>query len=898
MPLTSTDWLDKVLAENKLKAKPIAAAITRANKQLFKAFDQNLSAFKLVTQKSHFIDRILTHCFRHALSEHALEICALVAVGGYGRSELLPGSDIDLMILLKEEPGKAMEEELSIFLTFLWDIGLEVGHSVRTIKDCVTQGKADVTVITNMIESRLICGSLKLYDNYQKAISKDQIWSTREFFEAKMEEQLQRHQRYNDTAFNLEPNIKEGPGGLRDLQIIGWVAKRHFDATRLEDLVSHGFLTQDEYKTLIEAQNHLWKIRFALHRLAKRREDRLLFEHQLILAEEFGFESGENNLAIEQFMQQYYRTMLRLERLNDMLLQLFREEILYAEQTSPSIPVNERFVIKNEYIGVINEDVFIKQPSALIEIFVLLQQQDCRGVQATTIRLIREHLHLIDDAFRQNPKINDLFMQFMRSDTGIIHHLRRMNTYGVLAAYIPAFEKIVGRMQYDLFHAYTVDQHTLFVIRNLRRFSVPEHAHVYPLCTRVHDKLEKTELLYLAGLFHDIAKGRDGDHSELGAEDATKFCLQHKLNRKDTRIVSQLVRSHLKMSTVAQRQDISDPDVVHQFAREVGSLTMLRNLFLLTVADMSGTNPKLWNSWKYSLLTELYLSTRKVLRSGEEAAPDIEEIIQENREAACDLIEAHHYNREQLNQVCSKFPGEYFLRHSAEETEWHITSILNNPESESLVVMRQSSKTHMTEIFVYTEDHPALFSRITGTLSAAALSILSAEIFTTSDNKAIDSFIVENHDGEPLSEASNIKFIQNSLLDTLQNREIFEVPQNQRLPRQLKSFHHTTELNFKQDYLNRRTIMEISTMDRPGLLSIVASVLVKNDILVTHAKVSTYGAKVDDIFYISNKNREPVSDQKKLAEFSAQLVQILDKDIDTESSELHVMPAESSFRIN
>jgi [protein-PII] uridylyltransferase len=798
-------------------------------------------------------------------------------VGGYGRRELLPGSDIDLMVLLGKKPDKALKEDLSKFLTFLWDIGLEVGHSVRTVKDCIREGKADVTVMTNMIESRLICGSKDLYEKFQKAIAPGKMWSSRKFFEAKLREQHNRHLRYNDTAYNLEPNIKEGPGGLRDIQIIGWVAKRHFGASSLRELVDHGFITEAEYELLSTSQNHLWRVRFALHRLAKRREDRLLFDYQKQLATDFGFEAGPHNLAIEQFMQQYYRTIMDLERLNEMLLQIFREEILLTDKQKKLTIINDRFMLRNNFIEARSPEIFKQHPPALVELFLLVStHQHCEGVTASTIRLVREHLYLVDDDFRNNDEVNHLFMQLMSAPEGMTHQMRRMNSYGFLARYIPAFGKITGRMQYDLFHAYTVDQHTIFVIRNLRRFALDIHEDEFPFCNLVYTKLGKPSLLYLAALFHDIAKGRGGDHSTIGADEATRFCLQHKLNRKETRVVSQLVRDHLLMSVTAQRKDISDPDVVREFARQVGSMDMLNYLYLLTVADIRSTNPKLWNNWKDALLKQLYNSTKHVIRLGIDNAPDIEEIIQENRDAAFEAMTDLPYGREQINMLFEELPGDYFLRHHPLEIKWHVQTILGNPGQQTLVNIRQASYTKTTKVFVYSDECSNVFSQVTGTLGSLGLSILNAEIFTTSNDKVMDTFIIQDHNNQAVTDPETIQQIEKSLVKALESDSIYRRVSNKRTPRRLKAFDRPTKVHFEQDYLNSRTVMEISAMDMPGLLSVIANVIAALEINITHAKISTLGEVIDDIFYLTTVDGKNITDQSLLDQLEANMKQALE----------------------
>jgi [protein-PII] uridylyltransferase len=869
--------LEHSLDRGELQAAQIAAALDVARERIYAEFDEGAAVEKLIHASSTLIDQVLEPCFRHFIDSDGKRCCSLVAVGGYGRSELLPGSDIDLMILLDRKPDRARQQQLSNFLTFLWDIGLEVGHSVRTVRDCVREGKIDITVMTTMIESRLIAGNANLYDKFQQAISPSKIWSARKFFEAKLEEQHNRHLRFNDTAYNLEPNIKEGPGGLRDIQIIGWVAKRHFGARSLRELVEHEFITEAEYRLLDEGQRHLWRVRFALHRIAGRREDRLLFDYQKKIAEVFGFESGENNLAIEQFMQHYYRTIMELERLSEMLLQIFREEILLTDAQRRLKPINERFNLRNNFIEVADSGVFKKHPPALMELFLLISlNETCAGVTASTIRLVREHLYLIDDDYRGNEVVNHMFMQLMSAPNGMTHQMRRMNSYGFLAAYIPEFAQITGRMQYDLFHAYTVDQHIIFVIRNLRRFALDKHEDEFPFCNLVYSKLEDPRLLYLAALFHDIAKGRGGDHSQLGAEDATRFCVQHKLNRKQTRIVSQLVRDHLLMSVTAQRKDISDPDVVRDFAQRVGSMNMLNYLYLLTVADIRSTNPKLWNNWKDALLKQLYRATKTVIRRGIDHAPDIGEIIQENRDAALEEMTDLPFSAQQIDSVCDRVPGDYFLRHHPLEIKWHVNAILSNPDAARLVSIRQSAYTYNTKVFVYGDQPAHTFSQVTGTLGALGLSILNAEIFTTRDDKIMDTFIIQDHNGQAVTDPATIDLIEKRLLKALKSDSIYKGQRNTRKPRQLKAFDHPTQVQFEQDYLKSRTVMELSAMDMPGLLSVIANVIAEKNISITHAKISTLGEKINDIFYLTTPSGDAITDQAMLDTLAGDLVQALE----------------------
>ena len=556
--------LERALAADGRAIPVFRDALRNASDNLSERFRRNEPIEGLVRERAVIVDNIILASFRHFAGE-LCEQADLVAVGGYGRGELHPQSDIDLLVLLDERNEQRIDEAIGRFLTFLWDIGLEVGHSVRTLDDCEAQARSDVTVLTTLMETRLLNGPGRLFEELPKRIGQDRMWSSAEFFRAKLDEQAARHHRYHDTAYNLEPNVKGSPGGLRDIQMISWLARRHFGATRLEDLVDHKFLTAGQLRILTAGQAFLWRIRFGLHLLTGRREDRLLFDHQVKLAQMLGYEDASFTLAVEQLMQRYYRTVMEVSRLNEMLLQLFEETILLDRDESPVL-LSPRFQSRNGYLEVSDEQVFARDPSALLEIFLLLEQNlNLRGVNARTIALVKQNLWLIDEEFRQNPRHHRLFLDILRAPQGVTRTLKRMNTYGVLGLYIPAFGRVVGRMQYDLFHAYTVDAHTLFVVENLRRFALPRFDDEFPACSAVMQRLEKPEVAYLAGLFHDIAKGRGGDHSELGAVDAEAFCLEHGMSRYDARLVAWLVQNHLLLSLTAQKKDLNDPQRRQRF---------------------------------------------------------------------------------------------------------------------------------------------------------------------------------------------------------------------------------------------------------------------------------------------------------------------------------------------
>ncbi|WJW76572.1 [protein-PII] uridylyltransferase [Thiohalobacter sp. IOR34] len=856
--------LERDLAGCETPLPLLREALKRGDAALRRHFEQGADAVQLVYGRCWLCDRLIQHAWRHLFGTSQDDI-ALVAVGGYGRAELLPGSDIDLLILLEEEAEARHAAQIEAFLTALWDLGLEVGHSVRSIADCIEQGRADITVATNLLEARLLAGAETLFQAMRRVTAADRMWSGPEYFEAKLKEQQARHLKFHDTAYNLEPNIKENPGGLRDIQMIGWVAKRHYGCTTLHGLVEHGFLTDHEYRTLIEGQSFLWRIRFALHTLSRRREDRLLFDHQRSLAELFGYRAAKDspNLAVELFMKDYYQTVMELERLNEMLLQLFKEHILHADDPGEPQPINRRFQSRHGFLEVSHPGIFERYPFALLEVFLLLAERPAlKGVRAATIRLIRDHRHLIDDDFRNDLRARSLFMELMRQPQGVTHELRRMNRYGILAAYIPAFARIVGQMQYDLFHAYTVDEHTLFVVRNLRRFTVEEFADELPFASELIKTIPKLELLLLAGLFHDIAKGRGGDHSELGASDAEAFCRHHGLSDHDSRLVAWLVRNHLLMSTTTQRRDISEPAVINEFARQVGNRVRLDYLYLLTVADIRGTNPTLWNSWKGSLLYDLYQSTAKALRRGLENPMDQAELIAARRREALDKLQADDFETADIEALWSQFADEYFLRHSAEEIVWHAHTILRRrTEGEPVVAIRPNHERGGTGIFVYMRVHRGLFEQMTALLDQLGLNIVDARILTSHDQHALDTYLVLDNRGQPIQDEHQIQQIHEVLRRGLAAAGGERPRVTRRMPRQFRHFDIRTRIDFSRDEANRRTVMELVTGDRPGLLSLVGSAFTACGVNLENARIATFGSRAEDVFYITDQNHRAIEDE-------------------------------------
>lgn len=847
------------------RIKTYRGLVEKHSASLSKAFGPRKSITPLIHSRAGMVDEVLNAAWAQFLPTDDANL-ALVAVGGYGRGELHPCSDVDIMLLINGDDDD-YREGLEGFLTFLWDIGLEIGHSVRSVEECVAEATADLTVITNVMESRLLTGGSELFEQMLDAISPEKIWPAAEFFRGKFEEQQKRYERYDGSAYKVEPNLKEGPGGLRDIQMVSWVAKRHTGATTMRGLVGHGMLTEEEYEQLLEGQNFLWRVRFALHDMLGRREDRLLFDHQVALAEKLGYKSSTGALAVESFMQRYYRCIMRVDRINEILLQSFEEDFVTGHIENPIVPVNARFQLNKGYLEATSETVFLERPLALMELFHILQQMpEIKGVRADTVRLVRAHRGLINDTYRRDIRVRSMFMDIMRQPSGVTTALRRMNRYGVLARFIPAFRKVVGRMQFDLFHIYTVDEHTLMVIRNLRRAACEEHAHEYPFAYELMTtKMPKPELLYIAGLFHDIAKGRGGDHSELGEVDARRFCQLQGLSQGDTELVAWLVKSHLVMSTIAQRKDISDPDEIHEFAEFVGTETRLTYLFLLTIGDIRGTNPELLTSWRRSLLQQLYRSTASALQRGLDNRVEEQELIDAKRRLALYHLSSNGMAEEQAEEIWESFDEEYFTRDSAEEIAWHTQALVNyqhNPRNLGPLVLMRHFANLGTTIFLYTQDRDYIFGATAEALDTQGLDILDARIRSSSDGMTLNSFVITGADGKGITDPER----EHQIISTVHTALERLADRGKHVPAERKGFTGRRERTFKTptvvsfitDEAHSRTALELVSTDRPGLLAKVSSVFEEFDVKLLQAKISTIGARAEDVFFVTTAEGTPI----------------------------------------
>lgn len=851
-------------------------------------FRQGLPPEALVRTRAELVDQLLGQAWRRFVD--AGDRVALIAVGGYGRGELHPHSDIDVLIVVDEALEQPEHVGIGDFLRLLWDIGLKVGHSVRTLSDCESDARAEIATATNLLETRLLAGSHALHRKLRRLAMSPEIWTSREFFKAKLDEQKRRYAKYQNSAYRLEPNVKESPGGLRDVQLIGWIAKRHFHVSTLEELVNHGFMTPQEFSALRDGQRFLWRVRYALHLLAGRAEDRLLFEFQRQLAEEFGHHDENKNRSVEAFMQVYYRTVMALERLCEMLLQHFREAILYTNYDSPPEIVHRRFLIRHGFLEVRDREVFRRYPPAILELFLTYQQEEVQGIRASTVRLLREHIHLIDGQFRADPINRRLFLDILRQPRRITDALKRMNRYGVLAAYMPAFERIVGRMQFDLFHIYTVDEHILTVVRNLRRFAVPEHADEFPLCSRLFRRVRKPEVLYLAALFHDIAKGRGGDHSEDGAEDATQFCRHHGLLESDVNTIAWLVQQHLLMSLTAQKRDISDPVVVAEFANEVGTLERLELLYLLTVADIRATNPKLWNDWKHTLLLQLFHASRQILETkASDQALAGDDLSGKRAKAVAELVadgRCPHCDEATLRRLWNRLGEEYLRHYRIDQITWHSRELLGRMEGgsdvtgEPIVLIRPAGQGAVTEIFVYTVSGQQVFATLCEALEKLGLDIVDAQACACPAGCTLLSFLVLETDGNAVDDGFRSREIHDQLDARLRRAEVsWSPPTRQRVPRQLRAFDVDTVISFSQDPRNQRTIVHVVARDRPGLLSCIGQALVASGLRLHSARAATLGEKADDLFTVTDGDGEPITEAEQLTALERTLTEFIDQPV-------------------
>jgi [protein-PII] uridylyltransferase len=837
----------------------------RENRETIQArLGKGTAPFKVLAELSHTVDDILRAIW--AGTGQARSAC-LIAVGGYGRGLLYPHSDVDVLILLPDDADDATHAKVEKLITVLWDVGLEIGHSVRTIAQCQEEARQDITVQTTLLESRLIVGNKRAYERFCKQMRSS--LNVRDFVEGKLLEQQQRHNRFNDTAQNLEPNLKESPGGLRDLQTILWISSAAGLGTNWKELTEQRILTHVEARQLRRNERVLAQMRIRLHYLANRREDRLLFDYQSALAAQYAYKNTAAKRASEQLMQEFFTTAKSVTLLNTIVLQNLRNRIFPKEAGKPTI-LDDYFQIRGELIDTRGPGIFQRHPSTILDVFLLWQMHpEVKGLSVGTMRALWHARSLIDANFRRSSKNRKKFMEILRQPTGITHALRRMNQFDVLGRYLPEFGRIVGQMQHDLFHVYTVDEHILMVVRNLRRFAVTEMAHEYPLCSRLISEFDKPELLYIAGLYHDIAKGRGGDHSLLGMEDVKRFCRRHGIDDDGTALVSWLVEKHLYMSAVAQKHDLSDPAVIAAFAQEARTERRLVALYLLTVADVRGTSPKVWNAWKAKLLEDLFYAARRYISHG---AVSSDRVLASKHERVLTRLRAYAIPDRAHEAFWKKLDDSYFLRHDEQDIAWH-TRVLNYryDTPTPIVKARLSPLGEGLQVMIYAPEENLIFARICGFFEKTDFDIVEAKIYTTRHNYVLDTFQVMTTARMDIHYRDMIRYVEHELPAWLKRPEI-PAPAKGRVSRQLKNFPISPSVNIRADDRARYYYLNLVAGDRPGLLYRIALVLARYNISIFTAKINTLGERAEDTLLVRG---EALKDARSVVKLESELVREL-----------------------
>lgn len=860
MPSAAAAPAEEVQPRDALKAE-------RAH--LFAQFDQHANVQQLVTKLARAVDRALVRLWQE---EQMPADCALIAVGGYGRGELFPYSDVDILLLLPGTADKALEARLEAFIGRCWDMGLDIGSSVRTVDECIKEAAQDVTVRTSLLEARLLTGDEGLYRTFETHYQGH--LDAADFFQSKLLEMRQRHAKYQDTPYSLEPNCKESPGGLRDLQVILWMTRAAGFGSSWNELLANGLLTRREAQELASNERLLKTVRARLHLLAGRRQDVLVFDLQTQLAESFGYRPTTAKRASEQLMRRYYWVAKAVTQLNTVVLQNI-EAKLFPSELGITRRINDRFVERQGMLEIADADLYQREPTAILETFLLYEQtRGIKGLAASTMRALYNARTLMDAKWRKDPANRALFLSILQQPQGITHALRLMNQTSVLGRYLVNFRRIVGQMQHDLFHVYTVDQHILMVVRNIRRFSIVEHTHEFPFCSQLMANFDKPWVLTVAALFHDIAKGRGGDHSVLGMSDARRFCKEHGIAKEDTDLIVWLVEHHLTMSQVAQKQDLGDPEVIRHFADLVGTERRLTALYLLTVADIRGTSPKVWNAWKGKLLEDLYRMTLRVLGG---ATTDPHAVLESRKEEARALLRLAALDDTAHEALWKQLDVGVFLRHDARDIAWFTRHFYNRVDTTIPIVRARISPAGVgLQVAVYSPDRPDLFARICGYFERKSLTILDAKIHTTKHGYALDTFQVADPSSglvEPGHYRDIITLVEHELAEQISRETALPEPPRGRISRQSRSFPIKPRVDLRADERGQYYLLSISATDRTGLLYAIARVLAHRRVSVHTARINTLGERVEDIFLVDGTRL--TQDNKLQLELESELLDAL-----------------------
>ena len=801
-----------------------------------------------LNQRSENTDKLIREAFKKT-DLASINDFGIFSVGGYGRGELHPYSDIDLLLLSKRGLSKEEQKKIEKFISLLWDLGLEIGHSVRTLKQAKKQAREDVYTMTNMLEFRKIAGTDELHRMYLSIIDTKNLWRNKSFIQKKVQEQIDRHQSFNNTSYNLEPDIKSSPGGLRDIHTIDWLIKNSARNMSESDKLT-GALTTEERKELNKAKYWLWVIRYLTHLEANREEDRLLFEHQIPVAMKLFPSAKSSNQAAEKLMHRYYRSSLSISEINSTFIQSIRENYELTK-FSRKKKLDSNFFIKNNLIHLYEMEGFKRNPSLLLDLFIKLSENpDVKGIGSQTLRALKRDRDLIDSDFRSKKQNILLFLKLLKSKRLLVTQLEKMKDLGILGRYLPEFGRITGQMQYDLFHIYTVDAHTLEVLRNMRWMTLGKSEEKFPLAAKIINKLPKLEILYIAGLYHDIGKGRGSDHSNLGKVIVRNFCKKHLFTKEDTKLIEWLVENHLLMSVTSQKKDLTDNSVVKEFAEKVSNVETLNYLYCLTVADVSATNPNLWNSWNASLLRQLYDRTKLYFRD----SILLNNSIGEQKTKALKLIKK--YKSSEIENLWDRFYPDYFEGSDHFDLSQHAEIILSSKQ-ETIVEMIEQDKESLSSIFIHTKDRANLFATIVGILDSENINFIDAKLYGMKNGFCTDLITISDQGNKVDLESTKAKVLIDKLNQALNEKVLKPKIVKKRLPRHLKHFQTTTEITFNHDMSNRWTNLEIKTADRPGLLASICQVFLKHGALIKKARIATYGEKAEDRFSITSKQDTP-----------------------------------------
>lgn len=882
--------LAQILSEQQHILSPLKKYLQAQQNKSHECFRLYLNTSELIHHRAKIIDELLIQLWHHFdLDAHSL---CLIAVGGYGRGELHPYSDIDLLILCKDT--QALEQAsagLQSFITLLWDLNLDIGHSVRTLDECQAQAAKDLSTITNLLESRPLSGNTELYNRLKERIETSKIWPADAFFHAKWDEIKARHEKYKRDEYNLEPDIKHTAGTLRDIQTITWVTARLFGKGSLEALKERGFLTLDEYEKIHQAREFLWTLRYCLHMLAEREEDRLLFDWRKQMVEILNIQGDGNQLAVEKLMRSFYRTQLLVTEICDLLLLHFNQDFLKSENRTTYVQVHPSFVLANDYLQLTDPDLFSREPHWLLEVFLLMgKTPNAKGIHSLTIRALRENRHLIDESFRNNPKHNELFMQIIRNPHNVVRELSRMMRYGILARYIPEFGKIIGWMDHDLLNVYTLEVHTFKMIKLLRQFRINHDStrERFSLASKLINQIQKKETLYLAALLHKTGKSQKGNEIDKATNIAQDFCTRHRLNSKDSELIVWLIKNQNRLQQSLQHLDVNNPDDIHQLAVELASQSRLDALYLFTVANIEATNPKLWTSFRADKMQELHKNVSQALLRGLKTPFDSNEQIEKIQTQALENLQQLGQKKAAITALWENLAKEYFLREGVENVVWQSQKILQHKHnSKPLVAIKEQTNQDFeggTEILVYMPDRLGLFAAITATLDQLNLNIQDARIMGLEDKTyALDIYTVLDERNQPIQDKQRLKEIQQKLEQALTKPSSYSTIIRRKTARTLKHFNIKTQISLSNLADKQQTRLDIIAADRPGLLAKIGSILSAHNIQIVAAKILTEGERVNDSFFITDKNGCPLSDKHQCESLKQALIEGLNEQIKAQS---------------